>query len=107
MDKKFLIVPGYYEWNIFYKDNLIYTIDGDCFDGLSENPTLKEIHLLALENVDGIIEENPHILEFCEYIKLVKELTKSWCEHLCVDYGEDFDTAYELTFYKKVSLDEI
>lgn len=101
-EKEFEVKGGYYEWNVFCNGGQICSFaTGDFTDDLSENPGLKELYDLAMNWTDIMFAEEFEENEYSrtDYWEIVKKLTEAWVNHLCIDYGDNFESSYHKIAY--------
>ena len=99
-EKIFEVKAGYYEWNIFCNGELINSLSNGFTESLPENPTLEDIYDIAMDWTDAMFddfEEDEYDRQ--DYWDIVKKLTQAWANHLCIDYGEDFESSYHKVAY--------
>ena len=100
MAKNFEVKAGYYEWNILCNGEIIDSITDGFVDEIGENPTLKDIYEVAMNWTDAAFEDfEDDEYDRADYWEIVKALTYAWSKHLCVDYGEDFESSYHKVAY--------
>lgn len=83
--KKFIVKPGYHEWNIFLNDTLLWN-DGDPTEFLfGEEPYSIEAYVdLCIDSIKEIMEEEPSYLSF--NIESLKKLTASDFDKIKQEY---------------------
>ena len=87
----YTVRPGYYEWNIFKGDELLYTIEdgsGQLTENLTEDITYSELREVAEEYIEGIYTEKG-ITERRDFNSVVNALTDAWAYHFGIDKQEN------------------
>ena len=99
-EKIFEVKAGYYEWNIFCNGKIIDSISNGFEEYVKENPTLEDIYEVAMNWTDAVFEDfEEDEYDRADYWEIVKALTYAWANHLCVDYGNDFESSYHKVAY--------
>lgn len=83
--------PGYYEWNIFCNDELLYTIEdgsGQIAESLTDDATYSDLRDLAVEYVDALYTESEKT-DRTDFNSVVNALTDAWAYHFCIEKPEN------------------
>ena len=96
--------PGYYEWNIFCNDELLYTIEdgsGQIAESLTDDATYSDLRDLALEYVEVLYAESEKT-DRTDFNSVVNALTDAWAYHFCIEKpeAENISTERLLTILK-------
>ena len=81
--------PGYYEWNIFCDDELLYTIDdggGQIAENITDDTTYLDLRELAVEYVSDLEYEEK--IKHTDFHSVVDVLTDAWSYHFCIEKPE-------------------
>lgn len=81
--------PGYYEWNIFCDDELLYTIDdgsGQIAENITDDTTYLDLRELAVEYVSDLEYEEK--IKHTDFHSVVDALTDAWAYHFCIEKPE-------------------
>lgn len=85
----YTVRPGYYEWNIFCNDELLYTIEdgsGQIVENITDDTTYLDLRELAVEYLSDLeYKEKINHMDFC---LLVDALTDAWAYHFGIDKTE-------------------
>lgn len=101
--------PGYYEWNIFCNDELLYTIEdanGQVAENLTEDATYSDLRDLAVEYVDSLYTESEKT-DRTDFNSVVNALTDAWAYHFCIEKPEgEIDVMDKYEIAKAVRIED-